>query len=383
MTSLFRLAPAEPFRIFFPIGLLIGIVAVAIWPLYQLHVIAVYPAVIHARLMIEGFIAAFIFGFLGTAGPRMLSAPHLTGREVSLFAVLLLALTACHLASLHVCGDALFLALLVLYAGAFAIRIARRGDLPPPDFVLVLFGFASGMAGSALLVWGSSSYQLGTLLLFQGFVLFPMLGVGTFLFPRFLGLPIPSVYPDSRTPPPGWTREAVRAALFGSVILGTFFAEAKGTPIVAGLIRFVAAILFLLPKAPLFRGKAPGTLARALNFAIALLLLGLVLPSLLPVYRVAGLHLLFIGGFGFIVFLVATRVTFGHSGLGSRLKERAPFLIALTVLMLLSLVLRFAADFTGPMRLHLLSGAALCWIAGALIWGSRTMPRISIPDSSD
>ena len=61
----------EPFRIFFPAGILIGIAGVALWPAYYAGLVVTYPGTGHARLMIEGFMASFIIGFLGTAGPRI------------------------------------------------------------------------------------------------------------------------------------------------------------------------------------------------------------------------------------------------------------------------------------------------------------------------
>src|SRR6185503_20355920 len=64
----------EPFRIFFPAGVLAGIVGVSLWPLHFANVLELYPGLGHARIMVYGFFGVFIFGFLGTAMPRMLSA---------------------------------------------------------------------------------------------------------------------------------------------------------------------------------------------------------------------------------------------------------------------------------------------------------------------
>jgi uncharacterized protein involved in response to NO len=66
----------EPFRIFFAIGLILGIVGVSLWPLYYVGLLTAYPGTSHARLMIEGFMASFVIGFLGTAGPRITSTSH-------------------------------------------------------------------------------------------------------------------------------------------------------------------------------------------------------------------------------------------------------------------------------------------------------------------
>jgi uncharacterized protein involved in response to NO len=74
----------EPFRIFFPAGLLLGIIGVSLWILYYMGAGVPYPNVAHARLMIEGLMASFIFGFLGTAGPRLTSAPHFSLPEIAI-----------------------------------------------------------------------------------------------------------------------------------------------------------------------------------------------------------------------------------------------------------------------------------------------------------
>src|SRR5262245_15102995 len=81
----------EPFRVFFPEAVLSGILGVALWPLYFLKVTNFYPGEAHGRIMAYGLFGGFIFGFLGTAMPRMLSAPPLGIANV-------LSLLALHLA---------------------------------------------------------------------------------------------------------------------------------------------------------------------------------------------------------------------------------------------------------------------------------------------
>ena len=77
----FKAAVREPFRFFFPQAVLAGIVGVTLWPLYFWHVTEFYPNLSHVRVMAYGFFGGFIFGFLGTALPRMLSAKPLTARS--------------------------------------------------------------------------------------------------------------------------------------------------------------------------------------------------------------------------------------------------------------------------------------------------------------
>ena len=140
--SYYALCCAEPYRIFFPLGTLAGISGVSLWPLFfgGLHH-SFYPGVMHARLMIEGFMGAFVFGFLGTAAPRLTGTPHLCRGELRALLALYVAMVATHIAEQPVAGDVLFLVLLAAFAVMLAWRFARRTELPPPGFVLVGFGF--------------------------------------------------------------------------------------------------------------------------------------------------------------------------------------------------------------------------------------------------
>src|SRR5256885_1328117 len=82
----------EPYRIFFPLAVLAGIAGVALWPLVLTGVTESYPGITHARIMAWGFLGGFIFGFLGTAMPRMLSAKPLSMLETTVLVLLHIAM---------------------------------------------------------------------------------------------------------------------------------------------------------------------------------------------------------------------------------------------------------------------------------------------------
>src|SRR5690606_3950720 len=62
---------SEPYRLFFPIGILTAIAGVMMWPLLYAGKLGFYPGEAHVRVMIGGFMGAFVTGFLGTAFPRL------------------------------------------------------------------------------------------------------------------------------------------------------------------------------------------------------------------------------------------------------------------------------------------------------------------------
>src|SRR2546425_10795032 len=99
----------EPCRLFVPEGVLAGILGVALWPLYFAGVTAFYPGQAHARIMTYGLFGGFIFGFLGTAMPRLLSVPPLGTRNVLVLLGLHLSMVLAFVAQKILWGDVLFL----------------------------------------------------------------------------------------------------------------------------------------------------------------------------------------------------------------------------------------------------------------------------------
>jgi uncharacterized protein involved in response to NO len=385
--SFFGLCAAEPFRIFFPLGMLFGISGVSLWPLYFLGIHrSFYPAVMHAYLMVQGFLAAFVLGFLGTAMPRLVEAPPLARWE--LWTLLLLHATAVglHIGMQDFAGDWVFLALLVFFLLFMARRFALRKDMPPPGFVLVALGFLNAVAGTALLAAAPSipwagAVPVGAALLVQGWVLLLILGVGGFLLPQFLGLP-QTGFPVSRTPPPGWTSRALSAAAAGIVIDATLFAEGLFFHSrAAHAIRCITVGGYLLANIPFHRAKVPNvTLTVCLRAALVLLVAGLAFPLCWPLQRVAGLHVIFIGGFSLMVLSVATRVVLGHSGNRHLFPAPLPFLRIAALLLVAAAVVRAVADFIPVTRNHWLNGASYAWMLGAAVWSWRVLPKVRIPD---
>ena len=120
-----NLLPKEPFRVFFPLGVVAGVVGVSLWPLFYARALVMYPAVAHSRMMICGFVAAFAIGFLGTAVPKMLDAPRLIPGELLALIVLYCASVSAFLAGATIAGDTLFLGLLLAFALVLGMRFVK------------------------------------------------------------------------------------------------------------------------------------------------------------------------------------------------------------------------------------------------------------------
>jgi len=381
----FALAVAEPFRIFFPLGLLLGAIGVALWPLYVWHAIGFYPRDAHLRLMIEGLMGSFIIGFLGTAGPRLLDARPFAAIESMALLALQLESAALHLRRERNLGDVVFLLALLLFLTFVGNRARTRKDLPPPNFVLVLFGFVSGIAGvvfsiaATRMANGAFFDQLGLLLLNQGFVLFPILGVGAFFFPKLLGGAKPESA-DLDIASALWRKRALIAALTALVIWISFVLETLDWTRSAAIVRGSAVLFYFTSQGHLFeKPSGPPFLANCFRIGAVLLIIALFFPLAFPAYRVADMHLAFIGGFTIILFTVSTRVILGHSGQGHLFRQRLPFLIAALVLLIVAMLARVGADFVSARNTHLVY-AALIWLLAALVWAGALVPKLWLSD---
>lgn len=329
---------------------------------------------------------SFIIGFLGTAGPRLLDASALIAAETSALLALQIASALLHLAQKQTAGDIVFLVLLLFFLGMMAKRARTRRDLPPPHFVLVLFGFFSAITGIFLVTAAKSltnglfANQLGSLMLNQGFVLFPILGVGAFFFPKLLGgaKPEPS---DLRIGAVLWTTRAAIAALTALVIWSSFVLEALGWMRTAALVRGLTTLTYFVTQGHLLeKPSGPPFLARCFRLGALLLVAGLFLPAALPAYRVANLHLIFIGGFSIILFTVSTRVILGHAGQSHLFRKRLGFLMVALALLVVAMIARVGADFVPPARNTHLVYAALIWLLAAIVWACALAPKLSLSE---
>lgn len=367
----------EPFRLLFPLGALLGIAGVAAWPLHVWGVLPAYPGQIHARVMVEGFVTAFVIGFLGTALPRLLDAPRFPLRLSAAFAGALVLLVALHFAGRGLPGDSVFFLILACFLGALLRRARTRTDIPPPSFVLVVAGLLAALAGAGLQVldrawpmlfspWVGS---LGRGLLYQAFPLLPVMGVGAFLLPRFFGLRGPQDVPELLYFSDAWRRQAVLASSAGAMVLASLFLEARGYVRPGYALRLLAVAGYFaatIPGGAVLRSR--GTLALGVKIALLSIPAGYALLAISPSHYFAWLHLVFVTGFSLLVFVVACRVILGHSGQSEKFRARLWSVFAVIVLLLLAAATRVGADWTAESRMVHYSYAALAWALGGFVW---------------
>jgi uncharacterized protein involved in response to NO len=379
----------EPFRLLFPLGTLIGIFGVLMWPLFVWNVTKTYPGVTHPRIMIEGFLTSFVIGFLGTALPRLLDVRRMTMGETFGFAGALIGLVCLHLAGDIFYGDLLFFFTMLGLVVALAVRAVFRKDTPPPAFVLVAMGILCALLGSASQLIGFlspsalslSAWTLGRLLLTQGYLLLPIMGVGAFLLPRFFALPNRQTFPESMVLPPGWKRRAAFAFICGLAIIFSFVLEAAGFLHAGYGLRASALLLYFMCEVPVHQaGFGGGSLALSLRLALFAIPVGYLLMAIWPEHAFSLLHIVFITGFSLLTFTVASRVILGHSGQSARFRDSLRPVLILASLLTLAMLTRVSADWMPSLRMGHYGYAAVAWITGVIIWAAYFLPSVARED---
>ena len=382
-------APSDPYRLFFPVGVVLGTAGVSIWLLYWLGVTAGYSGRAHAFVQIEGFLYAFIAGFLLTAIPRFTGTTVPLRTTQYLLAVAVVAASVAFEVQAFAVGHALFLAAHATVIVLAVQRVRRRRSAPPEGFALVGIGMLAGLAAAVINVavaFGGVSAEwdlLGRRLLTEGMVLLLVLGVGGFLGPRLMGFaPLPepprvALATAVRRPPLFAGRKAAVYAGAGLALAVSVVLEyAFGLGALALVRAAVATGLILATIKPWQAPAVRTTLAWCVWSAHWLVMAGLWLAALAPAYRVDLLHVVFMGGFTLLILAVGMRVTLSHGGHALSAERRSwPLRIGIAT-GLFALLARIGAAFAPESFFAHLGIAALAWIVGVLVWGGYLMRLI-------
>lgn len=377
----------EPYRLFFPLGISFGLLGAGHWLAYAAGWSDRYSGFFHASIQTGAFMPSFILGFLLTALPRFAAAPPATSLELSVFLGLMIAGVGCAARKAwllsQLCNIA-WLAGLAVFAGRrFARKQADVG--PPTEFVWIPFALFYGIAGNLLLILGQRSWlpvQVLTLarpLAQQGFLLAMVVGVAGFMAPRLMGrgfVPVASAPADALAARRVRQRRMLVHAAAALLLGVSFLLEGQGWLQAGYLLRAGVVTGVLAWTTQFYRPTAvPDTYAQLLRVSLWLLPAGYAGAALMPAYRVAWLHLAFIGGFSVMAFAVGTMVAFSHAGDALALRGRLLPLQMVGALVLAAAMVRVGAD-GWPQHFFVMVGmAAALWMAAAALWLLWLGPR--------
>ena len=380
---------ADPYRIFFPLGILLGIAGVSIWPLYYWGVTSGYSGRAHAFVQTDCFLYAFIAGFLWTAIPRFTGTAAPSRALQYFLASLLVVQTIVFELQYFTAGHLLFIVAHATFISVVVRCFIRRQHPPPETFVFVGLGLFAGMAGA--IINAGISLQLlapvldllGKRLLTEGMVLLLVLGVGGFLGPRLLGfaqLPnfqnLEKISANAKPPRTVILKREIYATTGFLLVVSVIAEYGLKLPNLAWLRAAIATLIVLMNIRPWRKPLTRTTLAWCVWTAHWLLIAALWLVVVAPKYRIDFLHVMFIGGFTLLILAVGTRVALSHGGHALTEEFRSwPLRIGL-VTGVVAMFARIGAPFTPDLYFAHLAWAAELWIVGVGIWGIYLLRRI-------
>jgi uncharacterized protein involved in response to NO len=373
MSQNVNLIRSEPFRIFFPIGIVLGFVGVSHWGWYYSGITDTYSCNYHGLLQIQGFEMAFVAGFTMTAFPRFLDSSPARWWEVGTALVLLLG-SACSLYfeewELAEWTFAPLALLLILFC---LTRYRTREDDPPAPFLLVPIGLGFAFVGSLLILYPPQGFvKLGQRLVEQAALICFLLAYGSYLGPRLVHGKSPG---EAESSP----KSGYRAPILASVVLLLSFLLETGVHEALGrLIRACGLTVYAVRILPILSFPAERRFTAWLLWSgFWLLLAGQWLAGIFPDYEIVALHLTFVGGFSTITLVIGTRVIAAHCGPEEKIWVRARALKAIGLFLLAALVSRVVSDFMTWYYFGMLHVAAGFWMTAALIWGFAYIPRLT------
>lgn len=376
MNSRLTRAATEPFRLFFPLGIIASIIGVLMWPAVFHGWIDFYPLEAHSRMMVLGFGGSFITGFLGTAGPRLLGNRPWSVPEFLILVALALATIVFLTIDKIVIADRFAGAWMLSVLGFLMIRVFRgRNDIPPPGLPLAALGLAGAGISAILLSFHATLGTTGELtiflrlLLFQGLLWLPILGVAPYLLPRFFGKKSPHSFEDSGTIPEGWMRPFVESCIAGLLLLASFALEAWGQGRSGMILRILVVAVHLTRSVPgLVSFSKVNALSLALRWVLPCSVLGWALGVVFPHLRVGTLHMMFIAGAGLLMICVATRVFLGHNERHDLLLSPMRWFHLVWGLLLFTAGTRLTSEFIAKVRLTHFTYAATLWVVILILW---------------
>ena len=375
MNKIWSLIKSEPYRIFFPLGWIAGLIGVTYWLLVSTQIISSYNPLLHGLIQIELFASAYAIGFLLTALPKFLRTE--TTSNIELFSLLAsyLALAVVILFNSSLAAQFFFIVILLQVLRFAILRFKQRKASPPDSFFLVGFGLLQGILGSIALLAPCPFFPLlGQKLIEQGMFLSLSLGIGTFLGPRLMGL-VDVTNAIVNTPGAGrkalpWHKDPRLAVfLYGILIVFSFLIETGLNRNLGILIRALTATICLYHFGVLKIPRSASIVGVFVAIALWSMVLGLWIAAAFPAHEIGALHLTYIGGFGLLIISIGAQVISSHGGHPRFWLENKTWAKMVFILVALSTLLRAIASILPNYYFLLLAISAVCLDISLLLWG--------------
>lgn len=369
----------NPYRLFFPLGIMCGLFGVGQWIPWSFGLSRAGISLGHSLVQSQAFLAFFAAGFLMTAFPWMSGTAPATVTELSMVSVASISFIIFALSGWWIPSQVaflLFMAGLLFFVGK---RILNRTRNQPSFFFLLGCGLVSALAGTAFILWGLMTQEsiwlmsVGRQLMQLGFMLFLIMGVTHELGPLILGYTnVSACHMES-----GGSQHGIFNLATMAVILFLSFLMEPFVPRQAAFVRALLITFHQLHFAQMWRPIAKKNAVNVIfRLSCWIVPLGLWVVFLFPKLRIAGLHLIFIGGFGLMILSFGLLVVINHSSRKEDIFSRLRLFRLATVMVLLSALTRFFADVFNDHYISLIRGSAVLWTVSSMLWLIETQPRL-------
>lgn len=365
----------EPYRLFFPLGVLLAWAGILHWLLLSLGYLEEFKSVFHSLVQIQGFLGCFAVGFLFTAIPRRTGTQSPATWEVVLGAICPVGTTVAAWYDKLAVSQVFWAALLVMLI-LFAIRRFRSSTAtrrPPNSFVWVPMALLMGLSGTVfMVVYGIAAargeeawhwHQWGRLFILQGVFLGLIMGLGGMILPLITCGDAP---PDARSSD-RWVR--LLHLLLVLALVSTFAVEVYGDDSLAFALRGLLVLLVLVLGARIWRlPQKPGWHRWLVWLSAWAIPFGYLLAAAMPPYAQIGLHVVFITGFALMALSVGLHVTLAHGGRADLVHGRSWQVLVYGFLILLAVVFRGLATYNPERQPLWLGSAAVMFLTATVVW---------------
>ncbi|MFL5278376.1 MAG: NnrS family protein [Myxococcales bacterium] len=368
----------DPSKLLVAMGAALATAGVLPWLLFALGLHSLYEPIFrsvgfrssfHPLVQVEGFLACFAIAFLFAYIPRRTGTAPAARWQVAIAVAAPVAIAVLAFLDKWVWAQVVWLVLLAM-AAEFSLRRMRRARLPA-SFVWVPIGILMGVCGAVLagagVMLGGRHYflhEIGRGLLLQG--MFTALVLGTF------DLIVPAVAEQVDEVA---DRKLVLEAVLHSVCAVAFFASFFAGEMVSAQLGFAirALVTLIVVSGPLQSAPMPlypGMSDRMLRVCIWMLPLGYSWVAIAPLYRRAGLHVVYLGCFTALVLAVAAHLSLSRHPVTERQRAR-PWQLALGGgLLAVALTARTLLELDPP-NFHLWLGmAAASFLTATVPWAA-------------
>lgn len=327
----------------------------------------IYPVLNHRTLMMNGFSALFIAGFLMTAVPRFSETDYAKGFEISAYVLAtFLVFAGLYLENpALIYTSALFQPLVILFF--IVSRFSKRKSNPPYSFIFLFLGVLFWSA-PYILSW-KFSFDDFKYLHDEGAIAAFILGVGSRLIPGILGHTEIVQLQRKQYERPGPIFKTVPA--FFWILFGGFALSFGGqtTPFLTLRFFVVTFIAFYFWKLHHFPAERT-----ALTWSIWAAGWSIVISYLLriiwPTGDIHAMHIFFFSGTLLLTLLISIRVLQSH-GPNDKTIENRKSIYWITGLILFAAATRVSAILMPKQYLSHLGYSALVLIVVIAIWSSR------------